>query len=59
MTQLAGRILAELIAGEQTALARLPLVGRRMPYVVGEPLRYPVLKLYERVLRLLSSNPVR
>jgi glycine/D-amino acid oxidase-like deaminating enzyme len=59
MTQLAGRILAELIAGEQTALTRLPLVGRRMPYVVGEPLRYPILKLYERALRLLGSNPVR
>ncbi|MBW1684886.1 MAG: FAD-dependent oxidoreductase [Deltaproteobacteria bacterium] len=59
MTQLAGRILAELIAGEQTALTRLPLVSRRMPYVVGEPLRYPILKLYERALRLWGSNPVR
>jgi hypothetical protein len=59
MTQLAGRILAELIAGEQTPLARLPLVNRRMPYVVGEPLRYPLLKLYERALQLLGSNPVR
>jgi len=59
MTQLAGRILAELIAGEKTALTRLPLVSRRMPYVVGEPLRYPILKLYERALRLLGSNPVR
>ena len=56
---LAGKILAELIAGEQTALTRLPLVSRRMPYVVGEPLRYPILKLYERALRLLGSNPVR
>jgi glycine/D-amino acid oxidase-like deaminating enzyme len=59
MTQLAGRILAELIAGEQTALTHLPLVGRRMPYVVGEPLRYPMLKLYERLFRLFGSNPVR
>jgi glycine/D-amino acid oxidase-like deaminating enzyme len=59
MTQLAGKILAQLVAGERSALTELPIVGRRMPYVGHEPLRYPAIRLYERALRLLGGNPVR
>jgi glycine/D-amino acid oxidase-like deaminating enzyme len=39
MTQLAGRILAELVAGEPGDLTRLPIVGKHMPYLPPEPLR--------------------
>jgi glycine/D-amino acid oxidase-like deaminating enzyme len=59
MTQLAGVILAQLVAGEQGPLTRLPIVSRRMPYVGHEPMRYAAVKIYERALRLLSGNPVR
>ncbi len=59
MTQLAGKILARLIAGERDALTRLPIVGRHMPYLGSEPLRSIGVRLYEWALRSLGSNPVR
>jgi glycine/D-amino acid oxidase-like deaminating enzyme len=59
MTQLAGKIVAQLIAGEDTPLTRLPIVGRRPPYVGPEPLRYLGVKLTEYALELTSGNPVR
>ena len=59
MTQLAGMIVAQLVAGEESALTRLPIVGRRMPWVGPEPLRYLGVKATERILKLASSNPVR
>jgi glycine/D-amino acid oxidase-like deaminating enzyme len=59
MTQLAGMIVAQLVAGEESALTRLPIVGRRMPWVGPEPLRYLGVKATERILELASSNPVR
>ena len=59
MTQLAGRILAQLIAGEHDELTRLPLVGRRMPWLGPEPLRYPAVQLYARAIERLGANPVR
>jgi glycine/D-amino acid oxidase-like deaminating enzyme len=59
MTQLAGMIVAQLVAGEESDLTRLPIVGRRMPWVGPEPLRYLGVKATERILKLASSNPVR
>jgi glycine/D-amino acid oxidase-like deaminating enzyme len=59
MTQLAGKIAAQLVAGEQTDLTRLPLVNKRMPYVGHEPFRYAAVKLMERALQMWSGNPVR
>jgi glycine/D-amino acid oxidase-like deaminating enzyme len=56
ITQLAGRILAQLMAGEESPLTHLPIVGRRMPYVGHEPLRYPALKIYEWVLERFAEN---
>ena len=58
MTQLAGRILSELIAGDETGLTRLALVNKSMPYVGHEPLRYAAIKLFERALHSFSSNPL-
>jgi glycine/D-amino acid oxidase-like deaminating enzyme len=59
MTQLAGKIVAQLIAGEDTPLTRLPIVGRRPPYVGPEPLRYLGVKLTEYALELTGDNPIR
>lgn len=59
MTQLAGMILARLVAGEQDSLTRLPIVGKRMPWVGPEPLRSLGVRLTEWALTALGSNPVR
>lgn len=55
MTQVAGRLLSQLIAGEESDLARLPFVNRSIPYVGPEPFRYPAVKLYERFLRFADG----
>jgi glycine/D-amino acid oxidase-like deaminating enzyme len=39
MCQLAGRIVAELISGEDTPLVRLAMVNRQMPYLGPAPVR--------------------
>jgi glycine/D-amino acid oxidase-like deaminating enzyme len=53
MAQLAGRIIADLIAGEESALTRLAMVNKRMPYIGPEPVRTIGSKLYRRMRRLL------
>jgi glycine/D-amino acid oxidase-like deaminating enzyme len=58
MTQLAGQILAQLIAGEESELTKLALVNKTLPYVGHEPLRYAAVKLYERALGMFSGNPL-
>jgi glycine/D-amino acid oxidase-like deaminating enzyme len=58
MTQLAGQILTQLIAGDESELTRLALVNKSMPYVGHEPFRYAAVKLYERALHMFSSNPL-
>jgi glycine/D-amino acid oxidase-like deaminating enzyme len=52
MTQLAGRIVAELIAGEKTPLARLAMVNKRLPYIGPEPIRTLGARLYRSIRRL-------
>jgi glycine/D-amino acid oxidase-like deaminating enzyme len=59
MTQVAGRILAELVAGVESPLTRLPMVGKRMPWLPPEPFRYAAVKLYEQALLLGGTNPLR
>ena len=59
MTQLAGQILSQLIAGDESELTSLALVNKSMPYVGHEPLRYGAIKLYERALQMFSGNPLR
>jgi glycine/D-amino acid oxidase-like deaminating enzyme len=53
MAQLAGRIVADLIAGEETPLTRLVMVNKRMPYIGPEPVRTIGSKFYRRMRRLL------
>ena len=52
MTQLAGRIVTELMAGEETPLTRLAMVNKRMPYIGPEPIRTIGSKLSRRMRRL-------
>jgi glycine/D-amino acid oxidase-like deaminating enzyme len=59
MTQLAGMILAQLVAGDAGPLTRLPIVGKRMPWLGPEPLRSLAVRGLERALTLLGSNPLR
>lgn len=59
MTQVAGRILAELVAGVESALTKLPLVGKQAPWLPPEPFRYAGAKLYEQLLLRLGTNPLR
>ncbi|HEY5658650.1 MAG TPA: FAD-binding oxidoreductase, partial [Myxococcota bacterium] len=51
MTQLAGRIVADLVTGEATPLTRLAMVNKRMPYIGPEPIR----SIGARSLRFLET----
>lgn len=59
MTQLAGLILSDLVAGETSALTRLPLVEKRMPWLPPEPFRSAGVRLYEQLLLRTGANPLR
>ncbi len=59
MTQLAGMILARLVAGDEDALTRLPIVGKRMPWLGPEPIRSLAVRLTEWAMKAIGSNPVR
>ena len=58
MTQLAGKIVADLVAGEQTPLTDLPIVSRRMPWVGPEPVRYLGTRLAALALGAGDGNPL-
>ena len=49
MTQLAGRIVAELIAGEETPLTRLAMVDKTMPYIGPQAIRSVGARIYRRM----------
>jgi glycine/D-amino acid oxidase-like deaminating enzyme len=49
MAQLAGRIVAERIAGEETPLARLAMVDKQMPYIGPELVRNLGSAIYRRL----------
>jgi glycine/D-amino acid oxidase-like deaminating enzyme len=57
MSQVAGRILAALIAGDAGEYAALPFVGGEPPWVGFEPLRTLAVKGMERALRALAGEP--
>ncbi len=56
MTQLAGRLVSTLVAGEGAALEGLPFVGSAFPYLGFEPARYAGVKVMERAMRLLAGD---
>jgi len=49
MTQLAGRLLAERISGEDTPLAHLAMVDKQMPYIGPELVRNLGAAIYRRL----------
>jgi glycine/D-amino acid oxidase-like deaminating enzyme len=49
-SRLAGRILASLVDGGTDALAQLPLVGRRQPFLPPEPMRFVGARLVREAL---------
>lgn len=57
MSQLAGRILAALVAGDGGEYDALPFVGGAPPWVGFEPLRTLGVKGLERALRALAGEP--
>jgi glycine/D-amino acid oxidase-like deaminating enzyme len=58
MSQLAGKIVAELVASERSALTDLPIVSRRMPWVGPEPVRYLGVRLAALALGAGDGNPL-
>lgn len=57
MSQVAGRILAALLAGEGGEYAALPFVGGAPPWGGFEPFRTIGVKAMERALRALAGEP--
>lgn len=55
LTQVAGKILSHLVAGDDDALTRMPIV-RKPPYALHEPFRYPAFKLYCAYLDRFGTN---
>ncbi|MDH5567480.1 MAG: hypothetical protein OEY15_12510, partial [Myxococcales bacterium] len=49
MTQLAGRIVAEMIAKQESPLAELAIVDKPMPYIGPEPIRSAAALLTRRL----------
>lgn len=58
MTQLAGRIVADLVSGESSELTRLPIVGRPMPWIGPEPFRSLGVKITEGLLERFGAKPL-
>jgi glycine/D-amino acid oxidase-like deaminating enzyme len=57
MSQVAGRILAALLAGDGAEFAALPFVGGEPPWLGPEPFRTLGVKAVERALRALAGEP--
>jgi glycine/D-amino acid oxidase-like deaminating enzyme len=59
MTNLAGRTLADLVTGEDSALTRLPWVGHRSPRFEPEPLRWVGVNAGFRLAALVDGRERR
>ena len=58
-SQTAGRIIAELVAGEQSELTKLLVVNHEMPYLGPRSLRIVFERLYRWYLVRNATNTVR
>lgn len=58
-TNLAGRILADLISGVASPLTALPIVGHRSPTWEPEPLRWTGMRYIQRALARIDANAER
>ena len=52
LSQLAGKIISQLYAGEDTELTRFAFVNRGIPYIPPEPARYMGLSLFKKFLKM-------
>ena len=57
--QTAGRIISELMAGEESNLTDLFVVNRKMPYLGPKSLRTPFVRLFEWLVTHGSEKVVR
>jgi hypothetical protein len=57
-TQTAGRIIAELVAGEQSEFTRLFVVNHRMPYLGPSSARFLFERLYRWYLTEAQKIPL-
>ena len=55
MTQLGGKIISDLVAGEQSDFTGLPFVNRKFPYSGPDPYRHMGLKAYLAYLAYLDK----
>ena len=58
MTQLAGKIIADMIAQKKGDFSFIKFINRKPPYMLHEPLRYPMLKGYLWGMDQFGSNPL-
>lgn len=54
-SNLAGRTLADLLAGRQSALTELPIAGHRSPLWEPEPLRWLGVRYVQRAMARLDE----
>lgn len=59
LSQLAGRVLAELVTGRRTPLSSLPFVGHRSPAWEREPLRWAGVNAGLRLATLADAEEAR
>jgi glycine/D-amino acid oxidase-like deaminating enzyme len=58
-SQTAGRIIAELMAGETSPLTELFVVNHKLPYMGPQSVRFLMTRLYKKYLTWTSSKTVR
>lgn len=56
MCQLGGKIISELMAGEQSDFTKLPFVNRKFPFSGSEPYRFMGIKAYLAYLDKFGTN---
>ena len=59
LSQLTGRVLAELVTGRRTSLSALPFVGHRSPAWEPEPLRWVGVNAGLRLATLADAEEAR
>jgi glycine/D-amino acid oxidase-like deaminating enzyme len=58
MCQLGGKIIGELVAGEESDFTKLPFVNRKFPYSGSEPYRFVSIKAYLAYLDKFGTNMI-
>jgi glycine/D-amino acid oxidase-like deaminating enzyme len=56
MCQLGGKIIGDLVAGEESDFTKLPFVNRKFPFSGSEPYRFMGIKAYFAYLDKFGTN---